>query len=113
VWNVWKGKGRLCADPSNTISQDDDGAANTNIPSPRMPDREDECPSIYYAMALHRHLTHIWNLRITDPQRDILQFVDDIQAAFHCILYHPEGMKAFCSVFCEFLLVPIGTIFGG
>jgi hypothetical protein len=113
VWNVRKGKGRLCADPSNTISRDDDGAANTNIPSPGTPDREDECPSIYYAMALHRHLTHIWNLRITDPRRDILQFVDDIQAAFHRILYHPEGMKAFCSVFCEFLLVPIGTIFGG
>lgn len=112
VWHIRKGKGRLCVDPSTTISAVDDGNANASIPDPGTLGREDECPAIYYATALHRHLTHIWNLRITHPTEDILQFVDDIQAAFHRILYHPDGMKLFASVFCEFLIFPVGTIFG-
>ena len=112
VWAIRKGKGRLCVDPSSLIGEDDDGAANLSIPSPGTPGREDECPAIYYSTALHRHLTQVWNLRITHPHEDILQFVDDIQAAFHRILYHPDAMVVFAAVFCEFLLFPIGTIFG-
>jgi len=112
VWALRKGKGRLCVDPSSLISVDDDGAANDSIPPPGTEGREDECPPIFYATALWRHLTQVWNLRITHPAVDILQFVDDIQAAFHRILYHPDAMLAFAAVFLEFLLLPVGTIFG-
>ena len=67
VWALRKGKGRLCVDPSNTISDTDDGAANANIPPPGTEGREDECPAVHYSTAIHRHLTQIWNLRISNP----------------------------------------------
>lgn len=112
VWAWRKGKGRLCVDPSSTIADDDDGAANARIPAPGIDGREDECPPIYYSTAFQRHLTRIWNLRIVHPEEDILQYVDDIQAAFHRILYHPDAMKVFASVVMEFLILPAGSIFG-
>ena len=112
VWAWRKGKGRLCVDPSSTISSDDDGAANDSIPPPGTEGREDECPAIYYSTAFHRHLSRIWNLRIQYPYDDILQYVDDIQAAFHRVIYHPDAMKAFASVVMEFLILPVGSIFG-
>lgn len=43
---------------------------------------------------------------------DILQYVDDIQSAFHRVLYHPNAGILFASVFMEFLIVPVGIIFG-
>ena len=64
------------------------------------------------ATALSRHLTRIWRLRISHPSEDILQFADDIHAAFHRLLYHPDASIVFASVFEEFLIVPVGTIFG-
>jgi hypothetical protein len=51
-------------------------------------------------------------LRLTWPREDIFQYVDDIQAAFHQILYHPNAGIIFAAVFAEFLIIPIGTIFG-
>ncbi len=112
VWAIRKLKGRLCVDPSTPISPTDDGAANASIPAPGTLGREDECPPIYYASALMRHLTWIWRLRIQFPRKDIKQYVDDIHAAFHRVLYHPDAAILFASVFEEFLIVPIGTIFG-
>ena len=112
AWAWRKGKGRLCVDPSSTIAEDDDGAANASIPAPGTDGREDECPPIYYSTAFKRHITRIWNLRIEHPEDDILQYVDDIQAAFHRVLYHPDAMKVFASVVAEFLILPVGSIFG-
>ena len=105
-------KADLCIDPSSTLSPDDDGAANDRIPAPGTPDREDECPAVHYAHALHRHLTYVWNLCISHPDEDLLQFIDDIQAAFRRVLYNPDAMVLFASVFMEFLILPVGTIFG-
>jgi hypothetical protein len=112
VWAWRKGKGRLCVDPSSKISSTNDRAANDSIPSLGLDGREDECPLIYYSTALHQHLTQIWNLRITYPNEDILQYCDNIQAAFHRVLYHPDAMIVFASVLQEFLIIPVGTIFG-
>jgi len=112
VWNVCKGKGRVCVDPSSVLFDGDDGTANRNIPAPGTDGCKDECPAIHYASALHCHLMQIWNLHITHPHEDILQFVDDIQVAFHCMLYHPDAMPAFASVSLEFLILPVSTIFG-
>jgi hypothetical protein len=113
VWAICKLKGPLCVDPSSTISPDDDGAANARILKPGTDGHHDECPSIYYSTAFVRTITWIWWLCLTFPWEDILQYVDDIQAAlFHRILYHPDARIIFASVFCEFLIIPIGTIFG-
>jgi len=111
VWNIRKGKGWLCIDPSSCISEEDDGNANASIPSPK-DEREDECPAIHYAQALNRHLTYLWDLHISHPYEDILQFVDDIQVAFHWVLCNPDAMILFALVFQEFLILAVDTIFG-
>jgi hypothetical protein len=111
VWVNCKLKGQLCVDPSSIFPPVDDGAANARIPKPGTPGCEDKCPPIFYSNALMHHLTWIWRLRLTWPWEDIIQYVDDIQAAFHRILYHPDAGIIFASVFCEFLIIPIGTIF--
>jgi len=60
IWALCKGKGRVCVDPSTELFDDDDGATNSHIPAPG----EDKCPAIHYALALHQHLTQIWNLNL-------------------------------------------------
>jgi hypothetical protein len=110
---VWrKGKGRACVDNSSTIGKDDDGAPNASIPDPGTDDRDDECPAVHYASAFKRHVTWIWNLRISNPGVDILQFYDDVHAAFHRTLYHPDIGIVFAFVFQEFLCIPVGSVFG-
>jgi hypothetical protein len=82
------------------ISGDDNGAANARIPKPGLPNHEDECPPIFYSTALTQHLTWMWHLQLTLPWEDILQYVDDIQATFHWVLYHPDGCwYHFCCCF--------------
>ena len=54
----------------------------------------------------------MWNLRIDNPYEDILQHSDDISAAFRRMLYHPDLAVAFAYVFMEFVMIPVGMIFG-
>jgi hypothetical protein len=110
-WVVQKGKGRIVIDPSTHLSDQDTGALNDSIPRPGQGSVE-ESPPITFAHAFTRHLTHLWNLWISHPTQELLQHVDDIEAAFHRIPYHPDLGICFAYVFCEFLIVPIGTIFG-
>jgi hypothetical protein len=110
---VWrKGKGRVCVDNSSRLDPSDDDAPNDSIPAPRTAGRDDECPGVHYASAFKRHITWIWNLRISSPFADILQFGDDVHAAFHRMLYHPDIAIVFAFVFAEFLCIPVGTVFG-
>jgi len=82
TWHVRKKKGCLIVDPSSTIDDYlDDGAPNSQIPDPSL-DHSDIIPPVYYATAFQRHLTYIWNLRISHPNEDILQYGDDVTAAF-------------------------------
>lgn len=107
-----KNKGRVCVDCTNQLDSDDDGSPNKDIPKPGTPNREDENPTIHIATAMKRHLEWIWNLRITYPKEDIIQHGDDIHAFFHRVLYHPDMAIVFAYVFMEFLIVPVGAIFG-
>ena len=110
---VWrKGQGRVCVDNSSMLDTQDDGAPNDSIPAPGTVNRDDECPAVHYASAFKRHLTWIWNLRISSPFEDILQFGDDVHAAFHRMLYHPDIAIVFAFVFAEFLCIPVGSVFG-
>jgi hypothetical protein len=112
TWHVRKGKGRLIVDPSSTIDDYlDDGAPNSQIPDPSL-DHSDIIPPVYYATAFQRHLTYIWNLRISHPNEDILQYGDDVTAAFRRTLYHPDIAVVFAQVFMEYLIIPVGGIFG-
>ena len=61
---------------------------------------------------LNRFLEWIWNLCIARPSEDILGHVDDISTAYHHILYHPVIGIMYAQVFIEFLMIPVGHIFG-
>ena len=103
-------KPRLCVDPSTKISPTDTGNVNRNIPDPGVD--EDKNPSIHYGDAFDRYLAWIWNLRITYPTEDIIQMTDDISAAFHRCLYHPDMGPAFATVWKDYLIIPVSAIFG-
>jgi hypothetical protein len=111
-WLVRKNKGRLIIDASSPLAPDDTGAPNTHIPPTGAAARELENPPVFYGNALKRHLTAIWNMRISYPTAELLQHTDDIDAAFRRILYHPVLAPVFSYVFEEFCMVPVGNIFG-
>jgi hypothetical protein len=111
-WIIQKGKGQICIDCSTKLHPLDTGAPNTTIPAPGTVGKEEDNPAVFYGSAIRRHAEHLWNLRISNPQEDILQHSDDINVAFRQILYHPEVAPVFACVFMECLLIPVGQIFG-
>ena len=111
-WVVQKGKGRIIIDGSTKLAVEDTGAPNSHIPKCSTPGAEDECPKVYYGDALPRLLKQIWNLRIEYPREDLLLHSDDINAAFRRGTYHCDVAIVFTYVFMEYLLIPIGMIFG-
>jgi hypothetical protein len=50
--------------------------------------------------------------RITFPIADILQHCNNVDAAFRRVLYMPELAIAFAYVFGQYLLIPVGQVFG-
>ena len=111
-WEWDKGKGRICVDGTHgPDGSDTPGSCNTHIPKPST-DNPDECPPVYYSTALIRFLVAIWRLRITYPNTDILLHADDVKSAFRRILYSPEMAILFAYVFENFLIIPVGQVFG-
>lgn len=90
----------------------DTAAPNLYTPDTGAEGAEDINPKVYYATALKRFLTWIWRLRMDHPDGIIYLSYDDISAAFHRILYHPEIAKVYSMVFMEWLVIPTGLIFG-
>lgn len=109
-WVFDKGKGRICIDCSN--GPDDLGSINTYIPKPKQDVTGEQCPSIHYQFAFKRFLRQVLRMRITEPTSPILVHADDIEAAFRRVLYHPDVAVAFAYVFSDFLIVPVGQVFG-
>ena len=113
-WITRKGKGRLICDSSSLVGDETalhSGAPNLSIPAPSV-SCLDENPPVEYGSAFMRHLVRLWNLRITYPGEEILQYGDDIAAAFRRVLYHPDAAVVFAQVFLQFLFIPVGGIFG-
>jgi len=70
-------------------------------------------PDIFYGTALVRHLTQIWNLRITYPDDVIYLWDDDVAGAFRLVKYNPEIAAAFSAIVHNILWIPVGQVFGG
>ncbi|CAJ1945298.1 unnamed protein product [Cylindrotheca closterium] len=51
-------------------------------------------------------------MHITRPNDPIMVHVDDIEAAFRRVLYHPDMACAFAYVYSDYLMVPVGQVFG-
>ena len=100
-------KGRQVNDPSARVTgRNDTGAVNDLIPS------HSTCPETYYRDALERVLTRVYNLRLRYPDDEIIIYKDDLVTAFRRVRYHPDISSAHCFVFGEFLIIPIGLVFG-
>ena len=111
-WVIRKGKGRIVIDPSTKLTPEDTGAANDYIPRPGEPGRERETPPVSCGTAVQRYMTALYNMRIDHPREELLQHSDDIDAAFRRCKYRPDLAIVFAYVFMEFLMVPVGAIFG-
>jgi len=70
-------------------------------------------PPIWYRSAFIRHLTRIWDLRITYPNAETYLWDDDVAGAFRLIKYNPYVASAFSAIVHDILCVPTGQIFGG
>ncbi|CAJ1969422.1 unnamed protein product [Cylindrotheca closterium] len=112
AWVFDTGKGQICIDCSN--GPNSLGSINLYIPSPKdaIPGEEDECPAVYYQYAFDRFLRRILRMRITRPNDPIMVHADDIEAAFRRVLYHPDMACAFAYVYSDYLMVPVGQVFG-
>jgi hypothetical protein len=108
-WSIRKGKGRICVDCTNGPGLE--GSANTSIPKPSA-DNADECPTVFYQHSFARHMRRLWLTRITHPTEEITQHCDDIGAAFRRVVYHSDLAVAFAYVFGDYLIVPVGQVFG-
>ena len=69
-------------------------------------------PPIRFASALTRHLSRIYNLRITYPDEDIPTFSDDASGEFKTTKLHPDVATAFAYAYRTHLCVPTAAIFG-
>ena len=108
-WAVRKGKGRICVDCTN--GPDPIGSPNHSIPKPS-PANADACPPVYYGNAFMRFLLMLWSMRLARPLVDILLHCDDLDAAFRRVLYHPDMAVIFAYIFLDFLIIPVGQVFG-
>ena len=103
-----KGKSRQIIDPSSTIHPSDTGAVNTQV----LKYDTSIVPRVHYSSVFERTCRSAFRLRATCPNQEILGYVDDITKAFKRMRYHPQFIPLFAWVFQEYLVLPIGTIFG-
>jgi hypothetical protein len=99
-------KGRQVNDPSVNLHPLDTGAVNDQI------NVKTDCPDTFYRNALLRILIRTYNNRISNPLCDIIKYKDDLVTAFKRVRYHPDISSAHAFVFSEFLIIPIGLVFG-
>ena len=69
-------------------------------------------PKIMYGFTFQNHLQHLWNMRISYPNEDILLFDDDVKGAFRQCKYHPNVASAFSFIIEKLLYIPLGGTFG-
>ena len=67
---------------------------------------------IEYGTAFTRYLTWVYNMRISLPSTDILQFLDDVSGAFRWPRLHPWIATAFYFLLFDTLYIPTGQVFG-
>jgi hypothetical protein len=66
----------------------------------------------FYQHSFARDLPFLGGKHITYPTKEILQHCDNIDAAFRCVLYHPNLAIIFAYVFGGYLIIPICQVFG-
>ena len=108
-WALRKGKGRICVDC--TDGPDPIGLPNHSTPKPS-PANADACPPVCCGNSFARFLLLIWSVRQAWPLVDILLHCNDLEAAFRRVLHHPDMAVVFACIFLDFLIIPVGQVFG-
>ena len=67
----------------------------------------DDDPDVVYSDAFMRHLTQIWNVRISYPNEELYLFDDDVKGAFRRSKYHPDVAGARVSPSLLPLQIPV------
>ena len=65
-----------------------------------------------FGTVMTNFLTHIWNLRITFPDRDIAIHANNVKSCFRQLKHHPDVMGAFSFVIDTILFLQCGLTFG-
>ena len=100
----------LLNDPLTLVlGPSDEGALNDQL------NKKDtsEVPTVFIRNCNQRIWTRIYNLRVQNPTLRIIIYKDDLVEAFRRVCYHPDIAATYSYVFCNFLVIPIGAIFGG
>jgi hypothetical protein len=108
-WAIRKGKGRICVDCTN--GPDPIGSPNNSIPKPSAANA-DACLPVYYGKSFMRFLLLLWHMSEAWPLLDILLHCDDLDAAFRRVLCHPDLAVVFAYIFLDYLIIPVGQVFG-
>ena len=104
-----KTKHRVINDPSTAILGPlDSGALNHQMDK----NNHTEVPPVFFGSAQRRILHRCYNLRISEPNKDIIIYKDDLVSAFRRIRYNPDISVAYAYVLTDFLILPIGGLFG-
>jgi hypothetical protein len=108
-WAVCKSKGHICVDCTN--ARYPEGSPNAYIPSSSV-DNADECPPVHYGTAFICFCVCLWCMHVTRTTEDILQHCDDVDSAFRRIIYNPDVAVVVAYVFRQYLVIPVGQVFG-
>ncbi|GKY94657.1 hypothetical protein MPSEU_000431100 [Mayamaea pseudoterrestris] len=107
-------EGRLINDPSTPLHPLDRGNVNRQMPKIGKAGHDAlQNPKVHYGSVIPRMIKLIWNLRLDHPTEEIYMAADDISAAFRWLHYHPDIAVAFSTVLADWLVIPVGQIFGG
>ena len=69
-------------------------------------------PKIIYGETFMRHLQHLYNFRISVPNKAILFMDDDVKGTFRYCKYHPDVAAAFAFIIENLLFISLGATFG-
>ena len=69
-------------------------------------------PEVVYGNVFLRHITRIYNLRISFPHEELSLFDDDVKETFRHSKDHPDVTEDFSFVIVTYFIVPVGHTFG-
>ena len=67
-------------------------------------------PEITYGTTFQRHITTVWNSRISYPNKDLLIMDYEIKGCFRYTKYHSDTVSSFSVQMLDIRYVPIQTL---
>ena len=97
---------------NNRLIWDDSFQPEWNYTCINMMLNRDYEPEVVYGDIFMRHLTQIWNLRISYPNEELYLFDDNVKGVFRHSKYYPYVAGSFAFSISSYLMIPLGQTFG-